>query len=186
MHKGNTGYLKRITGQAFRSLWVVNSVLYREKLRSQDPKPQLPQVPDPRPLLALPSMLLALDKDLHSFSIYKGFRGKSWISLAPHQETVKRNRMVFEKVNRLTHPTGRVGVPAAQSAKSNRCIQHRTHVLYSSSNMNWPEVIEAGISGPSQSDKAAFWVGGRHGVGSLAEAGSESWLCGCMCMKPRS
>jgi hypothetical protein len=73
LYKGSTRYLKCVTVQEHNYLGTDNDG--EDKWISQDPKPQiLPQGPDLRLLLALPSTFLFLDKELCSFSIHRHLR----------------------------------------------------------------------------------------------------------------
>lgn len=88
-HKGNTGYL---TNRDTTASELPNGSLTQWKeLGYQDPRLRLPQCPDTRPLPALPSMLLVLDKELRSFSIHQGF----WKSLASAQPSIKKRLEIF-------------------------------------------------------------------------------------------
>lgn len=62
-----------------------------EDLSSQDEKLLFPQGPGFRPLLALPSIFLVLDKELHFFSRYQGIRksiGSPWFPIPVAEDTI--------------------------------------------------------------------------------------------------
>lgn len=60
---GNTGYIRKIIEQAYSRFGTNNHTAIRwEELNSWDLKKSLPTRPDPRPLSAVPSILLALKR----------------------------------------------------------------------------------------------------------------------------
>lgn len=82
-HKGNTGYLKRITVWAHRGLGTDNhSPILWAELGSQDLKPKLPQGSGPRPLPSLLTVFLVLEKEPCSFFNIR-ISGKPWIKSQP-------------------------------------------------------------------------------------------------------
>lgn len=80
LHKRDTAYLTCVTDTV--ALGLISTALSRKELGSRDLELHLPQDSGPRPLLALSSMFMLLDKELCSFSTHQGLReslGLPWL-----------------------------------------------------------------------------------------------------------